>query len=311
MREARQKPSSQAAKTVTLYRVTVFVFACLLVAGCGDSRPDGPVMVAPGVVFRRDSGVQLLDVDLATAAVRPVVVAANVERRRNNFIADAKTVRDWVETTGALGGLNAGFFGHTYDDQGRRKQLVGLTLIDGKVVAPGGFVPSRRNPGQRFLRAAIGFGPSGKPDISWASGTQREGVMRYAAPVNPVRGVRWRVQSAVACGPRLLVRGKRRITDREERLLSPGRLTRAFAAYDLVDGRPRHFVLGRADAMEFTDVADYLIAYFQRAHGTTPYDALCLDGGPSAQLVYRDGTGLRDAEPTGVHVPTAIVLLPK
>ena len=119
--------------------------------------------------------------------------------------------------------------------------------------------------------------------------------------------MRW----AVACGPRLFVRGTQRITAREERLNSPGKLPRAFAAYDLMDGKPRHFVLGRADAMEFADVADFLKTYFQRTHGTGPQDALCLDGGPSAQLVYREHGTLHDAEETGVLVPTAILLLPK
>jgi hypothetical protein len=271
------------------------------------------VQVAPGVVFRRDetAGVQLLDVDLMTASVRPVVVAGNVERRRNNFVGECKTVREWAGQAGALGGLNAGFFGDTYDERGRRKQIVGLAMMDGRVVAPGGMVPSTRRPGERFLRAAIGFSEQGAPDIAWASGTLRGGVRRYAEPVNPASGTPWRVHGAVACGPRLFVRGQRRITDRDERLISPGKLPRAFAAYDLEDGKPRHLLLGRADGMEFADVADFLSAYFQRAHGAPPHDALCLDGGPSAQLVYRDGGALRDAEATGVLVPTAILLLPR
>ncbi len=149
------------------------------------------------------------------------------------------------------------------------------------------------------------------PDIAWAAGSARVGARRYPEPLNPKNGTPWDVYSAVACGPRLFVRGQRQITDREERLVSPGALPRAFAAYDLVNGRPGHFILGRADAMEFTEVADYLDAYFRRVHGTAPHDALCLDGGPSAQLVYRDGETLLDAEPTGVLVPTAILLLPK
>ena len=70
-------------------------------------------------------------------------------------------------------------------------------------------------------------------------------------------------------------------------------------------------MLGRADAAEYEDVANFLEDYFRRRHGAQVEDAMCLDGGPSAQLVYRDTDGaLRDAEPTGVRVPTAILLLP-
>jgi hypothetical protein len=284
--------------------------AFILAAGCGR-REAAEVDVAPGVLFRRDgaAGVQILDVDLAESSVRPVVVAANTERQRNNVIGNAKTVREWAEQAGALGGMNAGFFGDTYDERGRRKQIVGLTLVDGRVVAPSTVVTSRE--GKRFVRAAVGFGPSGTPDIAWASGTARTGPLRHSEVAEPAPGTPWQVRWAVACGPRLFVRGERRVTDREERLVSPGRLSRAFVAYDVVNGRPRHLVLGRADAMEFADVADYLASYFARHHGTSARDALCLDGGPSAQIVYRDGSGLQDAEPTGVLVPTAILLVPK
>jgi hypothetical protein len=43
-----------------------------------------------------------------------------------------------------------------------------------------------------------------------------------------------------------------------------------------------------------------------------PRDALCMDGGPSAQIAYRDPDSARtvDAEPTGVMVPVAILLVP-
>lgn len=283
----------------------------LLLAGCRQARKRTPV--APGILFLRDpaAGAQLLDVDLATAAVRPAVVATNVERRRGNFIGDAKTVREWVAETGALGGMNAGFFGDTYDAMGRRKQIVGLAVVNGKVVAPGAKTASTVREGEEFVRAALGFGPSGTPDIAWATGTLKGALRRYPEAVHPGRGVPWQVRSAVACGPRLFVRGERRITYREERLRSEGRLPRAFAAYDRVDGRPRHLVLGRTDAMEYTEAADFLAAYFRRAHGTAPHDALCLDGGASAQIAYREGRTVRDAAPTGVLVPTAILLLPK
>jgi hypothetical protein len=282
-------------------------------AGCDRVEPD-EARLAPGVFFRREraAGAQVVDVDLSRAPVRATVVAEGVEPVRNNLVGDCRTVPEWAERRGAVAGLNGGFFGHTYDDRGRRKQIMGLAVSGGNVVAPGGIVHSRTTPGERFLRAAIGFRADGTPDIAWAAGARGGRLLRYGEPVNPGNGAPWRVTSAVACGPRLFVRGERRITDREERLASNRELPRAFAAYDLVNGKPDHFVIGRADDMEFEQVADFLAAYFRRRHGTAPYDALCLDGGPSAQLVYRDEAGtLHDAEPTGVLVPTVLLLLPK
>lgn len=300
-------------RAAVLGGITALVFGGTAGSGCGqyDNQPAA-VPVAPGVVFRRDeaAGVQLLEVDLQTAAVQPVLVASAVDRHRNNFVGDARTVREWAERFGAIGGLNGGFFGHTYDDAGRRKQIVGLAIARSRVIAPGGMVSSTRQPGEKFLRAAIGFSEQGVPDIAWAAGALRGPIRRYAEPINPGTGTPWRVGSAVACGPRLFARGALRITDRDERLVSPGKLPRAFAAYDVVNGKPRRLLLGRANAMEFGEVARFLVAYFKRAHGTAPHDALCLDGGPSAQLVYRDGAILHDAEETGVRVPTAILLVP-
>jgi hypothetical protein len=312
-----------AVRAAVPWRIAALVFVggiCLGVwpAGCipdaARRAASSDIAVTPGVTFRRDAraGVQILDVDLARAPVRPMVVASNVRRRRNNFVGDCRTVREWAERTGAVGGMNAGFFGDTYDDRGRRKQIVGLAVVENNVVAPGGSVVSTQRAGERFLRAAVGFRPSGTPDIAWASATLAGDVRRYANVLNPGAGQAWPVRSAVACGPRLFVRGARRITDREERLISPGRVPRAFVAYDLgTDKRPRHLILGRADAMDFAQVADWLESYFARTHNTRPHDALCMDGGASAQLVYRHEGRLHDAEPTGVLVPTAILLVPK
>lgn len=283
-------------------------------AGCSHSEGD-TVNVAPGVLFRRDreSAVAVLDIDLTAAKVRPVVVMGHVERVRNNFVGDAHTVLEWAQAYNAVGGVNAGFFGDTYDDLGRRKQIVGLAVRDGKVFAPGDLVPSDRHPGETFLRSAIGFRSDGTPDIAWASGTLSGPLRRYASAVSPRAASPWNVRYAVACGPRLFSAGARHIADKEERLVSPGKVPRTFVAYDRDGDHPRHLVFGRADAMEFTDVAVWLTDYFARAHESTPREAMCLDGGPSSQIVYRDGEngGLIDAEPTGTFVPTAILLVPK
>jgi hypothetical protein len=306
-------PPLSAGRGAILRRAAVILAAALpCLTGCRQD-PNKDVDVAPGIVFRRDpiASVELLDVDLQTANVRPAIVAKNVERIRNNFVADAKSVPQWAEEYGAIGGMNAGFFGDTYDQLGHRKQIVGLAIVDGKVVAPGSLVSSKRNPGERFLRSVVGFTRDGEPEITWATGTVKGTIRRYDSPVNPDSGLAWSPQSAVACGPHLFKNGLHNITKQEERLHSPGRLNRAFIAYDIENGKPRHFVMGRADAMEFEDIATYLSAYFDRVHHTRPEEGMCLDGGPSAQLVYRKDGRLEDAEPTGVLVPTALLLLPK
>jgi len=298
-------------------RPRLLSFGILLVAlaagtGCRHT-PPAEIPVAPGVTFRRDSiaGFQILDVDLRVATVRPVVVAQNVERQRGNYVGDCKTVAEWAEAYDAIGGINAGFFGDTYDQVGRRKQIVGLAAIDGKVIAPSDFVASTRVTGERYLRSAIGFTREGTPQIAWATGSMRSVLRRYDSPINPTGSDFWRVRSAVGCGPRLYTDSARRITDHEERRVSPGKLSRAFVAYDVEDKIPRHLILGRADTAEFEDVASYLRDYFSRVHHTAPEEAMCLDGGPSAQLVYRSEGRYEDAEPTGVLVPTAILLVPR
>ena len=288
------------------------IFCGLLTADC-QRTPPAMVTVAPGVVFRRDAGagVQIVEADLRTARIRPVVVVENIERRRNNFIGDCKTVREWGEKYGAIAGLNATFFGDTYDDLGRRKQIVGLLAREGKIVAPFSFVAGANGSGQKYTRSALAFTAQGKPEIAWATGTLSAPPKRYNAAVNPTEQRQWNVASIAGCGPRLFAAGQRFVSDRDERLVSPGKLSRAFVAYDADADGPRHLLLCRADAMEFSEIADYLTAYFQKQYHSAPEEALCMDGGPSAQLIYRNNGIMEDAEPTGVLVPTAILLLPE
>jgi exopolysaccharide biosynthesis protein len=299
--------SARTALLSMLFVTAAFAF------GCTPKATDVPVQVTTGVTFRRDTqaGIQLLDVDLAIAKVRPVVVAKNIERRSGVFIGDSKTVREWAEEENAVGGINGGFFGQMFDQVGRRKQILGLMARGGRVVVSADLLVSQKYPGQKFARAAVGFTKDGLPDITWATGSASGTLRRLDAPVNPKLTDTWRVHSALGCGPRLFANGERALTDKEERLVSKGKLSRAFIAYDFVEGRPRHLIFGRADAMEFAEVADYLSDYFQKQYQSAPQDAFCLDGGPSAQLVYRNNGTLDDAEPTGVLVPTVILLLPR
>jgi hypothetical protein len=304
-----------------LSHATAVLFALILVSSlsCAPIAEgvDKDVVVAPGVLFSRTGppgdGFQFLIVDLAKASVRPVVVAQNVKRDKNNFVGDAFTVREWCEKSGAVGGLNGGYFGVTYDEVGSRKQIVQLAVVDGKVVAPGSDTPSSRTPGERYLRSAIGFYADGRPEITWATGTVKNIIRTYETPTNPAQRRTWTgIRYAVACGPRLFAGGKRRITDNEERLVSPGNLIRAFVAYDTdASGKPAHFLMGRADSASYSEVADFLEQYFAKHFRSKPREAMCLDGGSSGQLVYKSDQTLVDAEPTGVRVPTAVLLVPK
>jgi Phosphodiester glycosidase len=269
--------------------------------------------IAAGIDYQtlEGAGVQLLDIDLTLANVQPIVVAEGVARIGGNHVGDAYTVAEWAERYRAIGGVNGGFFGQTYDSLGARRQIVQLAVVDGAVVAPGGAVGSTRTPGERYLRSAIGFTGDGAPRMAWAAATASLGPRDAGAPTNPTDPRPWDVRWAVACGPRLIHRGHRYIADRIERLRSPERLPRTVVAYDSDGTMPRHLLLLRADAMTYEDLAAFVQRYFPAHHGTRAAEAMCLDGGASSQIVYRQGNRLIDAAPTGVKVPTALLLVPK
>ncbi len=314
----RYTESTIVPRFLQRYLSLSLVLICCFAASCTEPQErEDSATVAPGVTFARTgatgNGFQTIAVDLATAAVRPVIAAQNVSREKNNFVGDAFTVRDWCEKRGAIGGLNGGFFGTSYDEIGSRKQIVQLAVIEGKVVAPGSDIPSSRTPGERYLRSAIGFTSNGTPEIAWATGTVKNVIRAYGSPTNPDRKKSWNdIRYAVACGPRLYAAGVRRIMDKEERLVSPDPLIRAFVAYDTNgSGIPLHFVMGRADSATYAQVTDFLERFFTEQYHSKPEEAMCLDGGSSGQLVYRSHGKLIDAEPTGVRVPTAVLLVPK
>ena len=302
-----------------LNKIGPLLLVLLCAAGCRQT-PAGRqaatvavVKVAPGVVFERDenAGIQVLTVDLQTAHVRPVIALANVERVRNNFVGDAKTVREWAGENHAVAGINANFFGETYDTLGHRKQIVGLAIANGTVVAPGSMAEGRSLPHTRRVRSVFGVNAQNEPEIAWATGTKKSGPRKYPSPVDPDTSFVWPVRFAAACGPRLWANGAVHLGDREEWLVDSHRASRAFVAYDMENGKPAHLLLGRADASDYAGVAAYLEVYFKREFHSVPHEAMCFDGGPSAQLVYQNNGRLEDAQATGVLVPTALLLVPK
>ncbi len=296
--------------------------ALLTIVGCNRPQSDPAtersteIQVAKGVIVRSipidglagESAAALIDIDLSTANIRTQVVAQNVKVEKGRVFADARTVKDWCQAKNALAGINGGFFGVTRQD---RKEVIGLLAREETIVSSGKVVRSPRNPNRRFVRCVLGFDKEGAPHIGWAVGQRGRAAMltEYLEPLNPVRQRFWTVDSAVACGPRLIWNGRIAVTDKEERLVSPPPFRRTFAAYSLQSGKPRHLVLGIAESMTFQDVGAFLERYFRRYHNTPCAEAMCLDGGASSQLSYRTQQGLTDIRPVNITVPTAILIL--
>lgn len=303
----------------------------LLVSGVlGCRHPSPPATAAPGpatdelavgVVHRAlptgdGQGIDLIDVDLGRASVTIGVATEGVKMVRGSVTGAAYTPHEWLDRTGALAAVNGGYFGAEVAPG--RKEFVGLLVQGGRVrhaAPPLEGHGSAAVPAGRYVRSAFGVTRAGAPAIAWAATEpgRPQSLRAYARPAaTRLRpdGV-WRAETAVGCGPRLIRGGRVVTTDRLERLVSPGPEPRTFVAYDRgPGGRPAHFVLGMASGMAYRDLADWLRGYFPQYDHTPAADAMCLDGGASTQLSYRQGGAVRSPRETGVTVPDAVVLLP-
>jgi hypothetical protein len=270
-----------------------------------------------GVQFRqlhhRWSRVALLDVDLACPGVRVEVAAADATRRSSGCSdGAAHTVADWCRQTGAIGAINGGFFGR--DVGAGRKEIVGLLKLEGELYARAprywGRGTGRRDVNAAHAHSALGFAPDGRPAIDWVVSDPRrpKRLLAFEQPEGLRAGLPWEVESGLAGGPRLIARGQVRVSDRTERLASHGLLPRTFIGYAAREGEPRHLVLGVATAMTFEDAARFLDGYFRRFHGLPCAEAMCLDGGPSSQLAYRERGVLHEAQSSDVTVPTCLLV---
>jgi hypothetical protein len=287
----------------------------------------------PAVQFRqlhhRWSRVSLLDVDLTCPGVRVEVMAAHPTLRRSDC-ADgaARTVAQWCRGSGALGGVNGGFFGRELT--GGRKEIVGLLKLEGELYgrAPRhwdrrGSTVSHSGPGPLAVRSeieaprpiayahsALGFNREGRPAIDWVTSDPRRPrrLLAYPAPEGLRDGSPWDVESGLSGGPRLIARGHVAVSDRAERLASSGLLPRTFVAYAAQAGEPRYMVMGVATAMTFQDAARFLDGYFRRFHGLACTEAMSLDGGPSSQLAYRADGALYEAQASDTTVPTCLLV---
>jgi len=304
------------------------LFLCLLLSGCSPrpptahaappalAAPEGDTL-APGVVHRAvpttaDAGVDLIDLDLDRSEARWTIQTRGVTLANGNVVGQAWTPREWLTRLGGLAAVNGGYFGGE-DAQGR-KEFVGLLVQQGRVrhAAPplhgSGSATIRRG---QYVRSAFGLTADGKPRIVWAAtdAGRPQSLRAYPGPMSG-RGTAWRVAEALGCGPTLISGGKVVVTQYGERLVSPGPRPRTFVAYDLVNGQPKHLLVGMASGSDFHALAAFLAAYFPRYDGTRAEAAMCLDGGASTQMTYRQNETLHAPLDTGVTVPDALVLLP-
>lgn len=258
------------------------------------------------------TGIDLIDVDLAASNYRPAILAENVSLSRLGLAGDAYSPSAWLARRQALAVVNGGYFGRGKQD---RKEIIGLFVKNGRILRP---APPIRGQGGAFVgaglyvRSAFGITREGNPQIAWASTPSHggEGVYAYVTPNDPHGGRRWNIQDAIGCGPMLVRAGRPVVTDHQERLVDDLRTARTFVAYDTIQGHPRHFVIGVANAATYKDLAQALIRYYARAHGTKPARAMCVDGGSSSQLSYKSGGQTLTPLATSVAMPTAIAIVP-
>jgi hypothetical protein len=273
--------------------------------------------LAPGVIHRAiplaaDAGIDVIDVDLDRAQARWAIETRGIQMINGRVVGQAWTPHDWLTRLGGLAAVNGGYFGGE-DAQGR-KEFVGLLVQRGRVrhAAPplhGSGSPTIRR-GQ-YVRSAFGLAADGRPQIVWAAtdAGRPQSLRAYDGPMRR-RGAEWQVTEAIGCGPTLISGGRIVVTQYGERLVSPGLRPRTFVAYDSVNGKPRHLLVGTASGADFHALAAFLADYFPRHDGTHAEAAMCLDGGASTQMTYRLGGALHSPRETGVTVPDALVLLP-
>ncbi len=262
------------------------------------------------------SDALVIDVDLTKSRYIPYVAADHPDRKHGGQLAGkAHTVLEWCKLTGSPAGINGGYFGETI---GGYRQIEGMLISGGKSYGSSHWIKARAGKGPAFTRCAFAMLPDNRPVIGWAvSGTPGK-ILLYPSPVNTGGGLQLKASSAISCGPRLIADGEIDITDKAERLVSSAPLPRTFLAYDVSGGKPLHFVMGISMTMTYKDVALFLQSYFRKEHHSHCAEAMCLDGGGSSQLVYRnpknngksgeDRTQYVDSRPSLVPVPTAILL---
>lgn len=296
--------------------IPALVLAALALKGCPSAPSPASVQESAGrggVTVRKiavgdGSHVRVIDADLAAGA-RVEIAAEDIARRDGRVTAVARSVPEWLERTGAFAGVNGGFFGQAVGTD--YLEIVGLLKLNGRVRSA---APNHvSDTGARYSRAALGLERDGTPRMAWV--TSRPGdpqaLFAHPEPVFERLGEPWRVEEALACGPRLIRDGKVEVSFRAERLASPGALPRTFIGFGGEGEKPTRFVMCAATGMEFEQCAEFLRRYFQEAHGATCREAMCLDGGSSTQAAWRENGEVRAEAPFSVRVPTAVLVYDK
>lgn len=276
----------------------------------GQSDPH-PVPVAAGVVTRHYgsnvNGVRVIDVDLAQPGTKVRVAAEEIAVRRGRITGRSRRLEDWLQSTGAVAGINGGFFGSMVDRD--HKEIVGLLKLDGRVRAAAPTYHSSST-GKDYARSSVGFSEMGTPRMAWVTSApgNPQRLRQHATAEFATGGSAWPAHEALQCGPRLIHNGRIATAERAERLVSRGSLPRTFLGFGGPEGKPRFMVLCAADGMEFLDCARFLKDYFQREHHCACEEAMCLDGGASTQASWREGGAIRSDPDPHTSVPTALLV---
>lgn len=295
-------------------QVSVLAVAALLLAmtrlGCGAEKPtvSTPEVTVPGISIRRvqagPATVRLIDADLNAPHIRVEVAADDIAIRDGVVTGRVRTVPEWLEKTGAIAGVNGGFFGKRVGEDYR--EIIGLLKLNGRVRVAAPTYRARPS-GNAYSRSALGLRRNGSPRFAWV--TSRPGSPQILRSHDSAEftdpGDTWDVHQALACGPRLIRDGKTEISYRGERLASPGALPRTFVGTAVTPDGTRRLVLCAADGMEFEDCARFLTEYFRRQYGVACADAMCLDGGASTQAAWR-GSAKDSQISTELYASTAV-----
>jgi exopolysaccharide biosynthesis protein len=306
-------------------KVAATLFAPLLIVLTSCSRRQEPppqlavrqtVSIADGLVYRfypradrlsPVAAVHVLDIDLSKD-LEVSIAADNTELHKGVVYGDTFTLPEWIDRKGALAGVNGGFFGQS---SGGRKEIVGLLAREGHIDSSGSLRQSPKAKDRKFVRSVFALDEKSSPHIGWMTGRRgtKASLADHDRPLNPTNSTRFEASAAMACGPRLVANGDLKISDSDEKLGSPESVPRTFVAFSRTDGKPVRLILCVTPAMTYADCAAFVQRYFREVAGSSCAEAMCLDGGSSSQMSYRKGEEIVRAYPTGVSVPTAVLVV--
>jgi phosphodiester glycosidase len=254
--------------------------------------------------------VHVIDADLRTPGVSVRIHARHPAGRRWGWaIGDALSVEEWCRSTGAVGGINGGFFGAEVVPG--RKEVIGLLRVGGRTFARAPLYRARHNRSLTYAHSTFGVVDGRQPVMDWVVSDRHsmERLLAYSSPENLRAGRPWRSDYALSGGPRLVHEGRAFVAARHERLASAGALPRTFVGYSHGHGRARNrLVLCTATAMTYDQAAAFVMKYFREQYHEPCDEAMCLDGGPSSQLAYRSGDRVSLAAGGATTVPTCILV---